>query len=162
MGNRRLDEVLYEVGADTLGGLALMLLVPEEEATATGPQPMKAASVAFAGPFSGEVVVSASATLLPHLAANMLGLEDASASTPAQQEDALGELANVVCGNLLSAIAGPKPVFRVSVPHRVADDRPTEAAESRRPAAGARLFLDVGRVELTLYTNEPIAVGAGA
>jgi hypothetical protein len=158
MNNRLLDDTLYDVGAETLGALALMSLVPEDEAPATGPLPLRAAAVAFSGPFSGELVVRASAEMLPHLAANMLGLEEPSAASTDHQEDALKELANVICGNLLPAMAGTEPVFRVGVPRVLAVDE----SAAGPPSATARLFLDVGRVELALAVNEPAAAGPAA
>jgi CheY-specific phosphatase CheX len=135
-----------------------MSLVPQDEAPAPGPLPMRAAAIAFDGPFSGELVVRASAELLPHLAANMLGLDEPSAASADQQEDALKELANVICGNLLPALAGREPVFRVGVPRTLTADEP---APGQQPAA-ARLFLDVGRVELALSVNQPAAAGPAA
>jgi hypothetical protein len=159
MNNRLLDGTLYEVGAETLGTLAMMMLAPETDFPAAAVGPLRSVSVSFAGPFGGELIVSASATLLPHLAANMLALEDPSTVTLDQQEDALKELANVICGNVLPAIAGKEPVFRVDVPRLLTN---SEAAAYRPSSVRASLFLDAGHIELALCVHEPTAAGTGA
>lgn len=74
-----------------------------------------AVSVSFNGPLSGRLVLRASSEILPGVAENMLG---ADGEYPlAVQRDALGELANVICGNLLPMIGGAESVFVLSAPH---------------------------------------------
>ena len=60
------------------------------------------ASVAFEGGRCGSVVIRWPASLLPTLAANILG--DDAAPSPQLQLDALGEVANVVCGNVVPSL----------------------------------------------------------
>jgi chemotaxis protein CheY-P-specific phosphatase CheC len=59
-------------------------------------------SVRFYGPKSGRLEVRASAEIVPALTANMLGAEEAV--DPQLQRDALGELGNVLCGNVVSSM----------------------------------------------------------
>lgn len=85
--------------------------------------------------------------MLPVIAANMLGEEE-----PVAEElmaDALGEIANVICGNALPAIAGKKEVFRLQPPAPLAG-----GAEITAPAAKAALALDEGFAEVFLYLDE--------
>lgn len=126
-----------------------MFAMPEED-----PAPPivdgRAAVVRFGGPVSGAFKLTVNSEMLPQLAANMLGLEDESASTPEEQNDALKELANVLCGNLLPAIAGTEPVFNVHVPVIVTEGTGGAVPQGQTPIATARLTLDAGtgRVEL--------------
>ena len=55
------------------------------------------------------------------LAANMLGVSDAEADARTRR-DALGEVANVVCGNVLPLVGGRHAVFHLGAPHAVALD----------------------------------------
>lgn len=50
------------------------------------------------------------------LAANMLGLDSDDDLANERGEDSLKELLNVGCGNLLTELAGPDPVFDLEVP----------------------------------------------
>ena len=73
-----------------------------------------AVSVAFRGPLSGRLVLRASSAILLELVTNMLGSDEAHDCS--MQHDALGELANVICGNLLPQVAGLNTVFVLSAP----------------------------------------------
>jgi len=61
--------------------------------------------------------------------------------------DALGEVANVVCGNLLPEIAGRDAVFRLDAP-RAFDGA---GCGHGTPAAALSLGVDGGRAELALH-----------
>ncbi|MDP6634105.1 MAG: chemotaxis protein CheX [Phycisphaerae bacterium] len=142
------DNELYQVAAGTLESLAMMFLVTEDEAPAAAQADSdQIVSVPFDGPFSGRLTISVSESMLGELAANMLGLMDAGETTTDQQHDALRELANVVCGNLLPKLAGVDPVFNVHQP-ALSQQIPDS------PNATAKLFALEGRVELWLCMDQ--------
>ena len=71
-------------------------------------------SIRFSGPNNGIYRVCCQADFMNALAQNLLGeLDDVSLS---DQEDALKEMANVVCGNLLTALYGSDKTFDLSQP----------------------------------------------
>ena len=145
-----LDETLAAVAEGAFGDLAFMFSMPECADGGLAATPNAAASVRFTGPFSGELVLSVSPDALQALAPNMLGLDDETSATAEQQQDALKELTNVVCGNLLPAIGGPAAVFEVSAP-ALADASTARASGPRTPDAFARLTLDTGGAALSLF-----------
>ena len=147
-----LHDLLLRVAEETFERLAFMFAVPEEEApeSALG---STAAAVAFEGAFQGRLAVSITDEMLPALAMNMLGLEEEVSPTLTQQHDALKELANVVCGNLLPEIAGPKLEFRVAAPELNENDFPGEPASGQKQATEVRLILDSGQVKLVLFLD---------
>ncbi|MCD6306866.1 MAG: chemotaxis protein CheX [Deltaproteobacteria bacterium] len=143
------SQVISQVGIETFEKLAFMFAFPKEE---TG-QPVEnrvSAGVVFRGPFSGRVIMHVSDTILPELAANMLGLEDEGAVTLDQQYDALKETLNIVCGNLLPAIAGEEPVFHVEMPCILSGEEDLSSA----PEARVGLELDEGECEIALYVDQ--------
>ena len=73
-----------------------------------------AARVVFTGPMHGAIDVRVTKALLPRLTQNMLGEEDTQ--DEADWADALGEVTNVICGNVLPQIAGPEAVFDLERP----------------------------------------------
>lgn len=111
---------------------------PADEAE---PELAHGAAVAFEGPRAGWLELYVSARTLPPLTATMLGDDEAP---ELMQIDALGELANVICGNLLPAVAGADAVFRLGSPGPV----PKTTSE---PTALVRLQLDFGAAELRLH-----------
>ncbi len=110
------------------------------------------ASVEFSGPIGGRLLIKVSSSLLLSIAENMLGEE---APTKKQQLDALGEIANIICGNILPSIYGSKEVFKVASPKI---EKTGPQADKEEPAAEVSIILDSGRVELALYVNEKVAL----
>ena len=145
-----LDKLLLRVAEGIFEGLAFMLTMLEDEATDL-PSGAAVAAVDFEGPFQGRLLISLADQMLPELATNMLGLEEQASPTLLQQHDALKELANVVCGNLLPEIAGSEAEFNVSAPFLASNDFPGLPPSDQRLAAKARLILDSGEVNLALF-----------
>ena len=129
-------------------------MLPDRELSARqqAAGPDAAVSVGFRGPFEGRLVVRAFGGVLPTLAMNMLGEEEAPPA--ALQRDALGEVANVICGNLLPAIAGSREVFRLDAP---VPEGPEAAAPGAPLLSSAVLGLEDGRAEILLYATPPLA-----
>jgi len=150
------DNELYQVAASTLEALAMMFLVTEDEAPIKGAcESDQIVSVSFDGPFSGRLTLRVSESMLIELAANMLGLMDADDTTIDQRHDALRELANVICGNLLPKLAGVDPVFNIHQPE-LSNLIPEDAD------ATAKLFALEGRVELWLCVDQTATLFAPA
>lgn len=128
-------------------GLLLPDLVPSAEQRAA---PLAhGVRVAFAGPLAGAVTVRVSGPVAATLAANMLGVHAVAADDPLVR-DALGELANVICGNLLPALAGRAAVFHLAAP-APARASPVSPADDERPALAVVLGIDAGRAEVELH-----------
>ncbi|WP_309672467.1 chemotaxis protein CheX [Gemmatimonas sp.] len=143
----------------------LALLFPEHELSpeqAAAPLDV-AVSVEFRGPLRGRLVLRATSSILSSIAANMLG-EDASRQRPLQR-DALGEIANVICGNVLPVIAGVEAVFHLSAPH-VHEGVDVVSRDDDAPSASIMFGVEDGRAEAVLYFfgerdgAEPLSQGA--
>ncbi len=90
-------------------------------------------------------------------------MDDGDEIPPDQQQDALKELCNVLCGNLLPEVAGSKAVFDLAAPELL-DCAALEAARAgQTPRARMTMGLDEGSIELILYHEDfdPEAVSAG-
>lgn len=102
--------------------------------------------VRFRGPRSGVMEVVAAGPYLAELASNMLG--DESAPSPEMVLDALGEISNVICGNVLPSLGGQEAVFDLSAPDvRMGPPPPSEDTEE---IARVLLGVDQGRAEITI------------
>jgi CheY-specific phosphatase CheX len=111
--------------------------------------------VRFQGRFSGTLQMTLSGQVLPMVAANMLGEEEATTS---QQLDALGEIANIICGNFLPHVAGSHAVFHIDAP-QVVDATDSMASASMACMTAGQLGLEQGRVDLRLWI-EPAGVAS--
>ena len=149
---RAYDQHIYRTTAETMESLALMFPVPEEDAVVFGIMPDRVARVDFTGPFDGSLTITFSDELMLELAGNMLGTTDVSDISLEQQDDALKELLNVICGNLLPQIVGHEAVFRVCSPRILSD---AGEASGHEEIGDARLFLENGVVEVTFAVADP-------
>jgi hypothetical protein len=104
------------------------------------------ASIAFSGPAMGVLQVRACEGLLPRLTAQLFGEE---AGDEALQLDALGELANIICGQLFPQIA-PDCAFSQDPPDVVAGME-AHLPLLRVPVAQVELGLENSRADVLLY-----------
>ncbi len=98
--------------------------------------------VAYSGPSDGALLVRAEPALAATLAGNMLAAD--APPSAALQEDALGEIANVICGNVLPVVDAAA-VFRLERPRRVDGPAPAETVR-----AAASLRFEGGRADVAL------------
>jgi CheY-specific phosphatase CheX len=110
--------------------------------------------VRFQGPFHGALQVQLYGQVLPIVVANMLGEEDTP--TRSQQLDALGEIANIICGNLLPQIAGAHEVFQLDAPQAV-DAAGAPESPPMACITNVQLGLEQGRVDLGLWVEQAVA-----
>lgn len=153
--SQALSRKLVEVTADTLERLAFMFALPAEAAPAMDGEGLETVRVDFNGPFCGGLELSLPAAALAELAVNMLGTEDGEFLPAEQQHDALKELANVVCGNLLPAIAGDGAEFHLRPPGIVA----AESVAAGAAEAVGYLMLEGGACRVRLQSDRLPALG---
>jgi len=127
------------------------MLFPSEELTeAQAELPfMAGVSVRFYGPKSGRLEVRTSADVVPALTANMLGAE--GAVDPQMQKDALGELGNVLCGNVVSSMTNGIGVFHLHPPRHMDPAQFTELLEPNEECVN--VGFDEGRAQVRLFLS---------
>lgn len=141
-----LESILTRSVVRTFEELAFLLVDRELDPVQEEAEPAAAARVCFAGPRRGEVVLCVyGPQVLAAAAQNMLG----EFETPSRdvQLDAVKELANVVCGNLLPMWAGEEAVFDLTPPEEVEVQNWEQSGDV---AASVRLGIESGRVEAYL------------
>lgn len=140
-----MEQALYQAAILTFEELGFVFPFADEEKGMINEEDSVRVGVVFNGPFSGELVLQMENEALSTVAANMMGTEE-----PLENElvhDVLGELANVICGNALPAIAGKQEIFRLKAPEIRA------GVEHRSAAAAAAVGMDEGRAAVSLYIN---------
>ncbi|MCE5279000.1 MAG: chemotaxis protein CheX [Planctomycetaceae bacterium] len=138
-------ETLARIAEDTFASLAFMFPVEPQEAPPSAAPPV-IASVAFHGPWRGWLEMSLPPEMMAPLAANILGADDPADTDVEKQVDALKEVLNVICGNLLPVIDSPQSEYTVAAPlMQKADLAGPDAA-----ATETSICLDSGTVQLRL------------
>jgi CheY-specific phosphatase CheX len=142
-----LTTALEEATTRTFEDLCFLCAMPELEDEMAGVPTPAFARVDFSGAAKGHMELRVARPLLPVLAQNMLGAFD---NVPEeQQSDALGEIANVICGNVLPALGGAAAVFDLGKPVTGIEDGGAVAASNA--AAAVRVVLEDGPVTAALY-----------
>jgi chemotaxis protein CheY-P-specific phosphatase CheC len=158
MMNRQNNEILSRVVAETLEQLAFLFSFPADGEAETAIDSGVAARVLFAGPFSGALVIIVSSQVLSELTANMLGVDGEDETTSEQKDDALKETINVICGNLLPAIAGKQAVFDIDAPEIITEDEEIKGAvethEGLPPTSEVILEIDGEPCRVCLFGGE--------
>ena len=154
-----IQNTLQHTAEDVLEKLAFMFSFPEDQEEPMNYESAVAASVSFSGPFNGKLIMTVSKEILPELAGNMLGIEDNT--TTEQQYDALRELINVVCGNLLPAIAGKESVFNVNAPLIITDSNfVINENKDSKPVSVAKMTIEDEPCEIFLFAEGEIPVSS--
>lgn len=138
---------LRESAIATFESMAFLFVMPESETEQMESEPSHTVSVDFQGPFTGRLAVTVPTPMMQMIATNMLGEEDAPSEW--QQQDALGEIANVICGNILPKIGGYRQVFNISAPEFM--DNCAAKLQHSDQDAHVSIVLDEGRADVDLY-----------
>ena len=141
-------EALTEAAARTLEELCFFYVTPDPSDEQRAALVDGTMEVHFHGPLTGRLAVRLCGGTMRTLATNMLG--DAEGSLGLQR-DALGELANVICGNLLPVIGGREAIYDIGAAQPV----PNLPLRGPGPQVEVHLGLeDTGRADLLLYIDE--------
>jgi CheY-specific phosphatase CheX len=122
--NAVISGILTDVVVDTLEKLAFLFAVPLEGPAPEDTGELATVQVGFSGPLCGGMQLSLSQSVLSELAGNMLGADDGSTLSADEQYDALRELINVICGNLLPMIGGGTAEFNIQPSAVLTGDAP--------------------------------------
>jgi len=144
-------EIFYQVVTDTLEALAFIFSFPEDQRDTIDYDSALTTSVSFTGPFSGKLVMAISKQVVPGLAANMLGVDEET-SLP-QQQDALKEVVNVICGNFLPTIAGEHEIFTIDVPGVISNADQARFLHDGKPTSVAKIKLESGQADFYLFID---------
>ena len=152
--NEKISKILEGIAGETFEGLAFMFGFPEEDENADSGESMVVTRVGFQGPFSGQLTMAVTQQTVQELTENMLGLDDGEEEvSPDDQADALKETINVICGNLLPAIAGKDAVFDIHPPEILADTSSLEKTSHGELMSVAKLSIDDEPCHLSLFID---------
>lgn len=158
---RLAEETLAAISKQILESMAFAFEMPGQPEP-SGEGEMVRASVAFHGVVHGSFSLMMPQSAVPALVGDMLGEDEGAAPTRQQQYDALGELANVICGNLVQAMAGPEPVFRLDSPRTESNPALPCSAGPDDAVTRTRISLDSGCVDLVFVVMNAARQRAGA
>ncbi len=149
--NKRIQTALYQATVSTFESMGFLLPTRELDEKQLNAPAEAIVYVDFHGPVSGRLYLRTFGDLLPTLTANMMGSMEAP-SAPLQQ-DALGELANVICGHIVSQLADPTAAYKLDSPAFLSI-LSAGHQESKSPEVQIQLGVENGRAVVELLINE--------
>jgi hypothetical protein len=141
-----LNESLRDAAVNTFERVVFVLPDTQPDEAQRSRKVAAIASIIFTGPASGILQVRACEGLLAHLTASMIGVDS---ENPNHQLDALGEIANIICGQIFPSI-DPMAAFEQLPPTvRLLPDAVEKSQAA--PAAAVQLGVDNSRADILLY-----------
>lgn len=140
-----LSSKLNEITVETFESLCRLFPLAEHDYVEE-PAPTGTVFVRFTGSVDGTFCIQFLGQLPKTAATAMLG----GVPSPHQEEDAMKEIANVICGNILPYVAGSETVLQLSAPQLV-----PSAIFPGTAAAHAFVSFPTGRIHLTIFLNTP-------
>ncbi|MBI5804924.1 chemotaxis protein CheX [candidate division TA06 bacterium] len=145
----RVENALKEAGLKTFEGICFMYPVPELKEIQEMLPLEAAAEVKYRGDFSGRMMIETRGGLFQAIAVNMLSSQD---PTGEQKMDALGEVANIICGNVIPALGGISQGYRIEAPRCI----PLNEVQNNllgEPLVSMVFNLNQGRADLKFYVD---------
>ncbi|MBU1707839.1 chemotaxis protein CheX [bacterium] len=151
-------QVLLDVSTHVFETSAFMAVYPPEVTDPDGGFPRMAASIHFKGPAMGRLILAVSSEILSPLATSMLGLDITDEVGENGKKDALLEVLNMMCGNVLTEIHGSKPIFNLSPPELILWEEAQAALSAVPPENHLMFTVEDTRADLILQTESIEAV----
>lgn len=157
----RNEPLLRQIAGQVLETMAFAMVMPRPEspdAPVPESEPAVCATVRFDGAATGTLSLTVPRAAVNELSANMLSQDDA---TEQQRLDAIGELANIICGNVLPTLLGQSAVFNLARPQVLAvglDPAPDADLATVAPTTATRLDLEQGWAQVQLTLDAPAMV----
>lgn len=107
--------ILARTLSDTLANLAFMF-TDNEPADIAPDADWLEVEISYHGPVHGRLLVRCTRSFAVRLSANLLGIDATELEAELGAEDGLCEFANVLCGQLVTALHDTDDVFNLSVP----------------------------------------------
>lgn len=114
----RSDDAILEAATRVFETAAFLNLYPND-AEEELPAPDCAASMTFYGAARGRVTLRVNQEILVSVVENLLGESCEGEEAEGRKGDALKELLNMLCGNILTEYFGTEPIFDLSPPELV-------------------------------------------
>jgi CheY-specific phosphatase CheX len=115
MTSKTATPTLRKIFSDILSDMAF-IFVSEPDSEVIAPGYTLQARIRYQGTHRGMLQLRCDGRFAAILAGNLLGVDSADAAAEQQRLDALKELMNVVCGNLVTTLYGTEALFELTIP----------------------------------------------
>jgi CheY-specific phosphatase CheX len=148
---KQIENVLKESTIITLEDLCFIYQVPELKDAQENLPLEAAAEVKYrSDDFTGKLLIETRGGLFSAIASNILSNDDPSAQ---QKKDALGEIANIICGNVVPSLGGGGREYKIEPPRSLNKDDLLKEEKQGKPMAEITLNFNDGRADIKLFVD---------
>ena len=149
---KQIENVLKEATIITLEDLCFMYQEPELKDAQENLPLEAAAEVKYrSDDFTGKLLIETRGGLFSAIATNILSNDDPSAQ---QKKDALGEIANIICGNVVPSLGGGGREYKIDPPRSLHKDDLLKEEKQEEPLAEITLNFNDGRADIKLFMDD--------
>jgi CheY-specific phosphatase CheX len=149
--NTRIENALKEATIRTFEDVCFMYLVPELKDTQKDLALEAAAEVKYKGDYTGKLIIETRGGLFTAIATNMLSNEIPNSQ---QKKDALGEIANIICGNVVPSLGrqGGRG-YKIESPKFLHKDELFKEEGQAKPLTEIVLNFNQGRADIKFFVD---------
>jgi CheY-specific phosphatase CheX len=156
--NSALHDQLSQIASKTLEDLAFLFATPLEWKEPDDSSDDTWIGAKFQGHCEGQLIFICPTDPGREITINMLGLDDDDDVVETQIQDALKEVVNIICGNILPAMAGTDAVFNISAPEILNPGSGEYLARPEAMVAKAHLDLEGESGYALVFLDDPTAL----
>ena len=146
----KIENDLKEATINTFEDICFMYAVPELKDIQKTLTLEAAAEVKYRGDFTGKLIIEARGGLFSAIAANILSTDLPSSQ---QKRDALGEIANIICGNVVPSLGGVGRGYKIEPPRPLNKDDLLKEEGQGKPLAEVTLNFNQGRADIKFFVD---------
>lgn len=149
--NTQIEKFLIESTVKTLEDLCFMYQEPELKDAQENLPLEAAAEVKFrSDDFTGKLLIETRGGLFSAIATNILSIDDPNTK---QKKDALGEIANIICGNVVPSLGEGGREYKIEPPISLNKNDLLKEERRKEPVAEITLNFNDGRADIKLFVD---------
>jgi CheY-specific phosphatase CheX len=151
----KIEKVLEEASVSTFEDTCFMYQVPELNDVQKNLTLEAAAEVKYRGDYTGSLLIETRGGLFSAIAANILSIDSPSCL---QKKDALGEIANIICGNVVTSLGRSKLGYKIESPRSLKKDDLLKEKRQSKPLAEITMNFNEGRADIKFFVDDDFVV----
>ena len=146
----KIKKALEEAAISTFEDTCFMYAVPELKEIQNNLKLDAAAEVRYQGDYTGKLLIETRGGLFSAIAANILSNDS---PTPRQKRDALGEIANIICGNIVTCLGRSERGCKIESPRFLDKDKLGKEEQHGKPVSEITLNFNDGRADVKFFVD---------
>jgi hypothetical protein len=146
----KIEKVLEEASVSTFEDICFMYQVPEVKDIQENLKIEAAAEVKYRGDYTGSLLIETRGGLFSAIAANILSINN---PTSLQKRDALGEVANIICGNVVTSLGRSKRGYKIESPRSLKKDELLQGKRQGKPLVEITMNFNEGRADIKFFVD---------